>query len=101
MSNITDAGPDYVGTETTLRLLCPLLQTPQRNPHATIITQYLNATQQIVKSGTAKDQAPNTEALGAYLPFDPKMIFNTQGAAMYKYFDARNAVLDRNKYFNK
>jgi hypothetical protein len=102
VSNITDVGPAYVGTETTLGLLCPLLQTPQQNPHATIITLYLNATMEILNKGPPEDQLANMEALLKYLPQRLESLFSSpQGAGVYRIWDARSLVLDREKYFRR
>ncbi|KAF2714991.1 hypothetical protein K504DRAFT_395900 [Pleomassaria siparia CBS 279.74] len=100
VSNITDAGPAYVGTETTLGLLFPLLQTPKQNTHATIITSYLNAVMGVFKMSSQQDQIPNMDLLLEYLGKSAEtLISSPQGAALYKIWDSRSLVLDRKRYF--
>jgi len=41
VANICDAG--YIGIRNTLSLLTPLLQLPCRNPHAILVTLFINA----------------------------------------------------------
>ncbi|KAF2644956.1 hypothetical protein P280DRAFT_504434 [Massarina eburnea CBS 473.64] len=103
VSNITDRA--YVGTATTLKLLFPLLQTPQQNPHATIITLYLNATFETVRMGSVEEQDSNIEAIFDYLRLGPEMLpfllSSPQSAVMYKVWDSRSMVLDRDKFFGR
>lgn len=44
-SNICDLG--YVGPAQTVQLLGPLLQKPSENPHATLVTSFMNAIDQM------------------------------------------------------
>ena len=50
--NISDAG--YMGIRATISSLAPLLQPRRVNPHATLITLFLNAVMQLVKMGGEK-----------------------------------------------
>ncbi|KAJ5335809.1 uncharacterized protein N7506_005745 [Penicillium brevicompactum] len=100
VSNITDAG--YLGTRETLRLLSPLLQPPQKNPHATIISAYLNAIMEMVKQGDDRDQTPNMELLMKFLPdIDMFSLLRPESAQSLKLWDARTIVIDRHKFFER
>ena len=72
VANICDVG--YIGIRHTLSLLAPLLQSPRRNPHATFVTLFINAVQEIVKIGHEKEETPNIDFFTNYLPF-PQMSF--------------------------
>jgi hypothetical protein len=58
---------------------------------------------EVVKMGSPQDQKPNMEALFKYLPQSLETLLSSPegGAAMYKIWDARNLVLDREKYFKR
>ncbi|KAJ5742608.1 uncharacterized protein N7511_011340 [Penicillium nucicola] len=100
VSNITDAG--YLGTRETLRLLSPLLQSPQENPHATIISAYLNAVMEMVKQGDDRDQTPNLNLLMEFLPgIDIFSLLRPESAQSLKLWDARTIVIDRHKFFER
>ncbi|OJJ76995.1 hypothetical protein ASPBRDRAFT_49989 [Aspergillus brasiliensis CBS 101740] len=69
VSNISDQG--YLGIHKTLRAMVPLLQKPVDNPHATLITLFLNA---VKESLTGQDKAKEmfqlhtNKHLSEYLP---------------------------------
>jgi hypothetical protein len=84
VSNISDSG--YVGIHRTVALMVPLLQGPLINPHATLITLFMNAVEESI---TKQDRIsnltlhdPTTKRLLQYLPrkgmpvssFDPEII---------------------------
>jgi hypothetical protein len=100
MANISDAG--YPGTRGSLKILTPLLRTPQQNPHATIITLYLNAVMEVVKMGDEEEATPDVKLLTQYLPhfrlFPPPSV---NGAEMCRLWDARTLALDVNKFFRR
>lgn len=100
MANISDEG--YVGTRESLNMLTPFLRTPQQNPHATILTLYLNAVMEVVKMGDEKEAAPDVRLLTQYLPnfrlFPPPLV---NGAEMCRLWDARALTLDVEKFFKK
>lgn len=58
-SNICDVG--YVGPAQTVQLFGPLLQKPSENPHATLVTPFMNA---IGKMGNIDPDASNAELAG-------------------------------------
>ncbi|KAI3049468.1 hypothetical protein CBS147353_11672 [Aspergillus niger] len=100
VSNITDAG--YLGTRETLRLLSPLLQPPHENPHATIISTYLNAIMEMVNQGDENDRMPDIDLLMKYLPdIDLLSLLEPESADSLKFWDARTIVLDRQKFFDR
>ncbi|KAK4113195.1 hypothetical protein N656DRAFT_824922 [Canariomyces notabilis] len=101
VSNITD--DSHLGLRNTLTSLMPLLQPPQRNPHATLISLFLNAVIQMVKGlgleGPATEQA--TGKVLTYLPVtDFASFLNPSGAEMTRMWDARNLFLDLDTFFN-
>ncbi|KFY35595.1 hypothetical protein V494_05774 [Pseudogymnoascus sp. VKM F-4513 (FW-928)] len=70
VSNISDGG--YLGIHRTVHLMAPLLQSPLVNPHATLITLFMNA---IEEKTTSADQvasmtphSPETKRVIKYLP---------------------------------
>lgn len=99
VSNISDSG--YVGTRQILSLFAPLLQPQTLNAHATMITCYLNAVMEIVKTTNA-DAMPDIDFLARYLPegLDIAKIVR-QGAEIYKAWDCRTFSIESDRYFNK
>jgi hypothetical protein len=57
---------------------------------------------EMVNMGTQQDQTPDINALLKYLPQKLETLFlSPEGAAMYRIWDARSLVLDREKYFTR
>ncbi|KAI0381513.1 hypothetical protein F5Y04DRAFT_288406 [Hypomontagnella monticulosa] len=100
-SNIADMC--WLGTRETLRCLTPLLAPPARNPHATLITVYLNATMEMVKRSSAKEQELDIRRIRKSLPQtqDLSLLRNPEGAEMYRIWDARSFTLDAEKFFSR
>ncbi|KEZ44969.1 hypothetical protein SAPIO_CDS2349 [Scedosporium apiospermum] len=97
VSNIVDGA--YLGIEKTLSHLCPLLQAPGSNPHATLICVFLNAVMEAAK-GTGQDDIENFELLFQYLPItDPLSLVAPHSPDMLRICDARPLVRDVEKYF--
>ncbi|KAJ5356800.1 hypothetical protein N7517_011409 [Penicillium concentricum] len=100
VSNISDAG--YLGIRATLATLTPLLQPPERNPNATLITLFLNAVMEISKANGEKDSISNMKKPMEYLPTPDWLSFsNPQGADMMRLWDSRALVMDVKKHFQK
>lgn len=81
----------------------PLLQPPQRNPHATLISLFLNAVMEMVKrTGGEKAIMPQvTDWVLKYLPVaDFASLMNPSGAEMVRLWDARTLFLDVDKFFD-
>lgn len=101
VSNITDR--NYLGTHQTLTLLSPLLQSPTKNPHATLISLYLNGLIEIINSGDEEGQALNIQLMLKYVTVKIENMMNSQqGADYYKLWDSRHFGLDaekREEYF--
>ncbi|RYN62674.1 hypothetical protein AA0119_g13108 [Alternaria tenuissima] len=99
VSNISDSG--YVGTRQILSLFAPLLQPQTLNAHATMITCYLNAVMEVVKTTNA-DAMPDIDFLARYLPegLDIAKIVR-QGAEIYKAWDCRTFSIESDRYFDK
>lgn len=91
MSNISDAG--WLGIHHTLGLILPLLQTPLENPHATLITLFMNAVDEtLTDQDKLRDMTSNlstSKRLFEYLspkggprpasPYDPLFIKSNLG----------------------
>ncbi|KAJ5150509.1 uncharacterized protein N7500_010698 [Penicillium coprophilum] len=100
VSNICDAG--YLGIRATLTALAPLLQPPERNPNATLITLFLNAVMEIAKANGEKDSISNMNLLLEYLPRpDWLSLAKPQGADMMRLWDSRALAMDVRKHFQK
>lgn len=97
MSNICDAG--YIGIRDTLSFLSPLLQSPQQNPHATLITLFINAVKEAVKRGNPMDEAPNMQFLTKYLQ-SPRTL-SQYDADLLRIWDARDLALDVEEFFKR
>jgi hypothetical protein len=81
----------------------PLLQPPQRNPHATLISLFLNAVMEMIKrSGVEATAMPQvTKKVLDYLPAtDFASLMNPSGAEMLRIWDARAFFLDIDKFFD-
>ncbi|PGH26457.1 hypothetical protein AJ80_01770 [Polytolypa hystricis UAMH7299] len=99
VANICDAG--YVGIRGTLATLCPLLQSSLRNPHATLITVFINAVMEMAR-GNDKDSIPNTDLLMEYLPTpDVRKLMWPQNADVLRLWDARTLVFSADEYFER
>ncbi|KEY72821.1 hypothetical protein S7711_04410 [Stachybotrys chartarum IBT 7711] len=98
-ANIADAG--YVRIGKTLSLLSSLLQSPRQNPHATLITVFLNAVWEIYKMGADSNGLPNARLLMEYLPIQGERALSPNSADMLRIWDARSQTMDADKYFNE
>jgi hypothetical protein len=81
----------------------PLLQPPHHNPHATLISLFLNAVMEMVKRTGAEGAIMSQIApkLLKYLPVtDPVSLMNPSGAEMLRMWDARTFFLDLDKFFD-
>jgi hypothetical protein len=102
VSNISDAG--YVGIHGTLALMIPLLQPPIENPHATLITLFMNSVAEVsTEQDQIRDMAPNSQTakkLLKYLPpkgrpsspYDPVLIKFSLGRDLVTTY---NHIFDR------
>ncbi|KAI1811449.1 hypothetical protein GGS20DRAFT_562966 [Poronia punctata] len=92
----------WVGTRQTLVRLSCLLQTQKQNQHAAVIAIYLNAIGGMIKRSNAQDQMPNSELLKKYLGWKQVLpLRRLDGAEIYRIWDARNIVVDVDKFFNR
>ncbi|KAI0884685.1 uncharacterized protein GGS22DRAFT_188894 [Annulohypoxylon maeteangense] len=103
-SNISDMC--WLGTPETLGSLAPLLKPPQVNPHATLITVYLNAVMEMSKMDEVKgnQMTDYVEDVQPYLKERvqiPRLLRNPQGAEVIRLWDARALVMDATEYFRK
>lgn len=98
MSNICDGG--YIGITKTLELIgCHLL--PRAiNPHATLITLFINAVKEAQKR--LGEEKFDFEALSKFLPpLSFAAMINMQSPEMTRYWDARDMVVDVNDNFER
>jgi hypothetical protein len=91
-----------MGIRATVSALAPLLQPRQQNPHATLITLFLNAVLEIVRMSDERDAVTGMASLARYLPLPcllppPSM----DDPCMLRLWDARTFVLDAVKYFDQ
>jgi hypothetical protein len=100
-SNITDSC--YLGIDNTIVTLVPLLREVQVNPHATLITLFMNAVHELLAMGV---HPPNpafdrgiTERLHKYLPVKPP-IRGTYDPQIIKFTSARDSVRYFDDYFD-
>jgi hypothetical protein len=57
---------------------------------------------EMVNMSSKQDQTPDIEAILQYLPQNLETLFlSPEGAAMYRIWDARSFVLDREKFFTR
>ncbi|KAL2293460.1 hypothetical protein FJTKL_05361 [Diaporthe vaccinii] len=74
VSNIADTG--YMGIYWTLNCMIPLLQTPLDNPHATLITLFMNAVDENITDAEIcahmNTQDPTMKRILQYLSFSPR-----------------------------
>ncbi|KAL3461958.1 hypothetical protein BJX64DRAFT_288910 [Aspergillus heterothallicus] len=106
VSNISDCG--WLGIRHTLYYIVPLLQNPATNPHATLITLFMNAVDEtMTDEENFREIQPNTASsrrLLRYLPpsggimseYDPKLIkFNMARDLVTKYDPVFNRYCDQ------
>ncbi|GIJ91024.1 hypothetical protein Asppvi_009989 [Aspergillus pseudoviridinutans] len=97
VSNISDAG--WLGIHYTLSLMVPLLQTPLENPHASLITLFMNAVDETLtdedRIQDLKPHSPTTKRVFKYLPpqgkptslYDPELIKFNLGRDLVRTYD--------------
>lgn len=101
VSNISDGG--YLGVHRTVALMVPLLQGPLVNPHATLITLFMNA---VDENLTDQDRMadmmdePMTSRLLKYLPPKTRAV-NTSSPEVIKLSFARDIVAHFDRIFDR
>ncbi|KPM34923.1 hypothetical protein AK830_g11652 [Neonectria ditissima] len=109
VSNISDGG--YLGIHRTLYTMVPLLQTPLENPHATLITLFMNAVDEtLTDHDRMRDMTLNSQVTQRLLTFlppsrrdipinDPELIkFNLGREIVSTYDDIFNRYRDKLKF---
>lgn len=82
--------------------MVPLLEPPESNQNATLITLFLNAVMEIAKAKDEKDSVSNVKLLMEYLPQPDWLSFaRPQSADMIRLWDARAMVMEVKEYFHK
>lgn len=98
VSNICDRG--YLGIQKTLEVLGCHLSPTAINPHATLITLFINAVKEIQKR--LGEDGLDLEGLSKFLPhLSVESMLNTQSPEMTRYWDARDMVVDVDHYFRR
>ncbi|KAJ1328217.1 hypothetical protein MN608_07553 [Microdochium nivale] len=102
VSNISDCG--YVGPHQTVGLLSPLLQSHAINPHATLITLFMNA---VDENRNEQDQilevSPSSltiKTLTKYMP-PTRRLANNNDPDIFKFTSAMGYVTNHDRYFNR
>ncbi|KAI1095425.1 hypothetical protein F5B19DRAFT_481800 [Rostrohypoxylon terebratum] len=88
-SNLSDSR--WLGTQQTLEALIPLLKSPEVNPHATLVTVYLDA----ITEAIIVDDSDEAKKIGLHMPINP------QGAELTRFWDARVLLMNGTKFFHK
>ena len=101
MSNICDIA--HVGTRKTLTLLSPFLQPRQENPHAALISLFINYAEEEMRlrDPDLLKYNPSIEFLTSYLPYPPADARQDLNAEMVRIYDARNLVPVNDGFFYK
>ncbi|PFH56608.1 hypothetical protein XA68_16257 [Ophiocordyceps unilateralis] len=99
VSDMFDGG-GFVGIHQTLSTLSPYLQHPKVNPHATLITVFINAVKEMSLLENPAGEVPNVNILSRLLP-RPSMLslaFN-DSADLTRLWDARFLVTNVERLF--
>lgn len=102
VSNIADAG--YMGIWRTLNCMIPLLQTPVDNPHATLITLFMNAVDENISDAEIRAhtnaQGPTMKRILQYLSFSPRQLIPND-PILFKILAARGCVANYDSTFDR
>jgi hypothetical protein len=99
VANISDSC--YLGVDTTVTKLAPLLQQPKSNPSATLVTLFLNAVTEVIHRRGEKNAVPRLKLLMDYLPTPPiSSLLSPNSADTLRLWDARCFALDVDEYFH-
>lgn len=100
VSNICDRG--YLGIKEALALFGPRLCPRQSNPHATLITLFLNAVEQSFSPmDRYQDLMETMKKLSQYLPLTTSPNANPNDAESLRFSAAGTLVRDVDKYFDR
>ncbi|KAL8703599.1 MAG: hypothetical protein Q9201_003224 [Fulgogasparrea decipioides] len=101
VSNIVDEA--YVGLHRTLAIFAPLIKKPSVNPHATLITLFLNACEIADREMGNHDnkslQKKQMDAVMKYTHSNPLDLLNPNSAAMFKFIAGKELVRDYDGIF--
>jgi hypothetical protein len=102
VSNISDTG--YLGIHRTLGLMVPFLQGPLANPHATLITLFMNAVDENItdqdRIADMTPHSPTTKRLLKYLP-PKRMPINESDPEIIKVSFTRDNVATYDHIFDR
>lgn len=102
VSNIADTG--YMGIYWTLNCMIPLLQTPLDNPHATLITLFMNAVDENITDAEIcahmNTQDPTMKRILQYLSFSPRQPIPND-PIIFKILAARGCVTNYDSTFDR
>jgi hypothetical protein len=102
VANISDCG--YVGPHLTVALMAPLLRNPAVNPHATLVTLFMNA---VDKDFTDRDRvveatenSQSTDTLIKYIQ-PTRSLTSEYDPALVKFSLARDCVTPYDRCFDR
>jgi hypothetical protein len=99
VSNISDNG--YLGIHRTLALMVPLLQWPRVNPHATLITLFMNAVAEYTTTADrVADIMRHSETMKRLLQYLPPNIEMTPVESI-KFYSTRDIVANHEPIFDR
>ncbi|KEY73762.1 hypothetical protein S7711_03071 [Stachybotrys chartarum IBT 7711] len=94
VSNISDTG--YVGIHTTLALAMPCLQPVETNPHATLITLFMNSIEEFMTDEDHKRLAlagdPSAERVLKYLYPPPNLLLSRYDPFTFRFMFGKDLV---------
>lgn len=102
VSNIADAG--YLGIYKTLNCMIPLLQSPLENPHATLITLFMNAVDENMTEAEERSnmnaKGPTMKRILQYLS-PPVRQLTPNDPIIFKILSARDSVANHDSTFDR
>lgn len=103
VSNISDGG--YLGIKRTVEKFGPMLQHPKKNPHATLITLFMNATHEINAQRSDHEARAlmtlQTRRIAKYMTFGPMDLHSPCGPPVIKMMMAQELVKNVDQDFEQ
>lgn len=101
ISNIADA--NYIGLEKSLSTFAPLLKNRKQNPHATLITLFMNAAEQAAQARGYDIEAmiTGTQKVSQFLPYKQPVNQSPYDPAVLRASAAKDIFRDYDKLWNQ
>ncbi|KAM5479540.1 hypothetical protein McanCB56680_005468 [Microsporum canis] len=101
VSNISDRG--WLGIHRTLELMVPLLQTSLENPHASLITLFLNAVDETLTDQDRLHMTTDSSSINALFKYLPptKRISSTYDPQLMKHIAGRDRLTSFDHIFDR